>query len=337
MRLRRVVLEDLDAAELEAFTEFAEAVRSESFGDAVPFTPEWMLARYYSKSSMFPKQFVLAEKDGQTVGFAHLELDHTGQNDGALIAQIEVHPDHRRAGVATKLLRESLAIGRSANRTRLFPWGRRTDPTVGFWTAMGAVDALSSLSSQLRFADVDQELLATWVANAEPARQRGYQLHQWTGRCPEDLIDQYAAALSGMSDAPLDDLDMEHEAHTPATIRQHEKRWLDVGSQPWAMLITGSDGDAAAMTEVLVHRSRPQEVWQESTTTLEAHRRQGLGRWIKAAMMQWLLTDLEHADTIETGNADSNTSMLAINTEMGFTYRFSFASFQADFADLKVR
>jgi GNAT superfamily N-acetyltransferase len=45
------------------------------------------------------------------------------------------------------------------------------------------------------------------------------------------------------------------------------------------------------------------------------HRRRGLARWLKGAMVLQLDDATKH---VETDNAASNASMLAINTEMGF-------------------
>jgi len=83
------------------------------------------------------------------------------------------------------------------------------------------------------------------------------------------------------------------------------------------------------MTEIITHSTRPEEAWQEGTTTLAHERRQGLGRWIKAAMLKELVHESAHAEYLIVGNADSNASMLNINIALGYQPHGDFACFQA--------
>jgi GNAT superfamily N-acetyltransferase len=78
------------------------------------------------------------------------------------------------------------------------------------------------------------------------------------------------------------------------------------------------DGDPAGMTEVIVYGHKPWFVMQQGTTTLAPYRGRGLGRWLKAEMYHQLREHHPEARIIETGNADSNAPMRAINDEMGF-------------------
>jgi GNAT superfamily N-acetyltransferase len=91
-----------------------------------------------------------------------------------------------------------------------------------------------------------------------------------------------------------------------------------------------SDGAISGMTDVLTFVYEPGFVRQQFTGVHPSARGRGLGKWLKAAMLEHVRT--MHPDTIymTTENAASNASMLAINRALGFqlhraatTYQFS--------------
>jgi GNAT superfamily N-acetyltransferase len=68
------------------------------------------------------------------------------------------------------------------------------------------------------------------------------------------------------------------------------------------------------------------------TGVFPEYRSKGLGRWLKAAMLQRVLTERPVVKYVRTGNADSNAAMLKINNQLGFRPYYSDALWQVELA-----
>jgi GNAT superfamily N-acetyltransferase len=72
-------------------------------------------------------------------------------------------------------------------------------------------------------------------------------------------------------------------------------------------------------------------VEQSITGVLPAYRRRGLGKWLKAEMLEGVRERLPQARYLETGNAEQNEAMLAINRALGFQPYHSELQYRLDF------
>jgi GNAT superfamily N-acetyltransferase len=66
------------------------------------------------------------------------------------------------------------------------------------------------------------------------------------------------------------------------------------------------------------------------TGVFPQYRNKGLGRWLKAAMLDKVIKERPQVKYVRTGNADSNAAMLKINTELGFKPYMATALWQVE-------
>lgn len=242
------------------------------------------------------------------------ENQHMAQCD------IQVHPDHRRKGLGKTLLSHIAEFCHQHQRGLLiFPTDSLVPAGEDFIRSIGGMLGLAQTINQLSLKEVNLDLLQRWQ---QKGRQQcpDYEIGTWVGAVPEEHLDAYVAIKNVMNTAPKDDLDVEDIFITAEQVRQMEAMESARGITRWTMYVRNPEnGEIAGFTEVTANPSTPQTLTQGDTGVSPKYRARGIGRWLKAAMVDALLQEHPQALRIRTGNATTNEPMLRINAEMGFT------------------
>ena len=268
---------------------------------------------------------------GQAI-FVYLDTDenrHLGQ------VELEVLPAYRQQGIATELLSHIAAEAEAQGRTLLMGnTNGRVPAGEQLMLRLGGNRGLATHVNQLALAELPPSLLQRWLDEA-PTDE--FALGLWLKTYPEEQLEAVVALHEVMNQQPRGDLDVEDTRLTGEHLRQIEANLEAQGVERWTMYVAESaTGKLAGYTELVILPDREDMVGQGDTGVFPAYRGQGLGRWLKAAMLAKLMAERPSVQFVRTTNADSNAAMLKINRELGFRPYLSQTIWQIETAKVQA-
>lgn len=332
-------IEELDVrrASDEALRPVAElqlAMRRESQPEDPPPPLEAMVQRLRAIPDVaVPSAFVAWAPDGSAAAQAVIWRYEMPENRGMREVNMSVRPDHRRRGLGRELFARLVgAAGEGADLLTGYT-SDRVPSGEAFARRLGAKAGLVNRTSQLDLATLDRGMVREWAAIDPP----GYRL-EWIDETftPERLVPNVIVAYDTMNTAPHDDLEQEDWKTTPALLRDFERTAATRRVERRLLLaIEEATGETAGFTEVNYDARVPTIVGQNGTAVVPAHRGRGIGKWIKARMLEGVLAEWPAARYVRTGNAYSNAPMLSINDRLGFAVVWSVTIWQLPIAEAR--
>ncbi|MHA0039490.1 N-acetyltransferase family protein [Deinococcus sp. PESE-13] len=251
----------------------------------------------------------------RALGYAALSYSLT-QNLHTARAQLLVHPDERRRGVGRALAAALTERAGELGRTTIVFFTTNFAPAgEPFARSLGAQVRLDNRTSRLNLAAVPSDLLRDWQRRPEGDP---YRLHLWD-TVPDDYLARTADLMMVMNTAPRGSDQEDDWVVTPELVRAQEAESAALGER--RLLLAAEDtrtGELVGYTETFWSPERAALVYQGATAVRPAARRQRLGKWLKAAMMEQLRRECPGAVWVRTSNAEENAAMLAINVQLGF-------------------
>jgi hypothetical protein len=142
-------------------------------------------------------------------------------------------------------------------------------------------------------------------------------LRSWIGRCPEELVESYAAARQAMDDAPMPG-GAEAELSTVAEVRRSEEAGIRRGREVRVTVALDPGGAVSSFTDVRLPAAPSKIANTDDTGTIASARGRGLARAVKLESLRRLRDERPDVELVTTLNAEDNAAMRHINTEVGF-------------------
>lgn len=241
--------------------------------------------------------------DGVVAGVAQLA---SLRGSGVGFLQVHVRPDARRLGVGQSLLEAVIGHARDAGLGSLI--GHHATPAGSRFAARaGFIDGRRDVGSALA--------LAAAQLSSDPVA--GYALHSWNGAAPDELLESYAVVREAINDAPRAS-DDDWEPFDAARVRDLERAVARRARQIRVTAALDNAGDVVAFTELRVGEAAGSVGSIEDTAVLPAHRRRGLGRWVKTESLASLRRARPDVSLVATTNAEENSAIRDLNAALGF-------------------
>jgi GNAT superfamily N-acetyltransferase len=292
-------------------------ISAERVPEDPPLSFEAFASRVRNRPAMVViRDWLVRSADGELVARGFVVRFDADTNQHLREAGIDVLPAHRRRGIGKQLLREIVTgAGETDDIVVSCFVSDRVPSAAAFLKRIGAKETLTMHTYELDLGRLDRAMVRGWAA----INPDGYSLEWVDGDVPDALMPSVIVAYDAMNTAPRGDSAMQDWNTTPEQIREFDRSRRATGRERRLVLaINEASGETAGYTELVYDAKIPHLIWQQGTAVLPPHRGQGIGKWIKASMLERATNDWPKASVVRTGNADSNAPMLAINTRLGF-------------------
>lgn len=220
--------------------------------------------------------------------------------------ELKVRPESRHRGIGTALLEQLVPTARAEGAQSLLGH-HMNEAGAAFARKAGARDDQRDVRSRLDLPAADLQ---------DPVVPSGVELRSWVGRTPEGLLDTHVAARQAMDDAPMPE-GTEHPAWTTERHVQMEDSCI-ARDRPPRVTVALEEGEIVAFTDLRVGSAPCPVALTDDTGTLARARRRGLATAVKREALRRLRDERPDVLFVTTFNAEQNTAMRAVNTQLGF-------------------
>ena len=285
-----------------------------------------------------PARVFTVSVGGRLVGRADV-WQHADADAPEAWITVRVHPENRRQGIGSALLREVERIARGDGRRKLVAYsasqeqdGPRLAPPTGFGSLPAdAPEACFAAAHGYRLEQIErgsrlplpvaEGVLERMTADAAARAGDDYRVHTWSGRAPDRFRVDLAELLTRMStDAPTAGIEETEDVWSLERLADAEERFAASGDRVrlTAAVEHVPSGRLVGFTDLTPPVDRALPAAQQATIVLGEHRGHRLGVLLKAANLVQLAEVHPGHPSVFTFNAEENRPMLDVNEAIGF-------------------
>ncbi len=251
-----------------------------------------------------------------------------------LFMNLRVHPDYRRQGIGTTLLKIALEEAQQHPQFTILQTMTSHEAGIAFCESLDGESAISGAENRLQLSDVNWLMIQHWCEEGAE-RAPDVQLIRYDDLPPDDLLPAYSAMYTEvLNQQPLGEVEGAEAIMSPDRFKDMLDRYRKQDFQYHTVISQEADGTLSGVTDILYSPKDPHRIHQLLTGVQEAYRGRGLGKWLKAHMLTFLRDQYPDAKFITTGNASTNAPMLSINERLGFKVHREDAIYKFQLADL---
>jgi len=146
---------------------------------------------------------------------------------------------------------------------------------------------------------------------------KGFELRHYED-IPDDLLEEYCTIfLELLDDMPDESKISDYSNINPQKIKEGQIQNRKENDCSYRYLVF-DDSKLIAKTNVALNKKNPQRMYQYMTGVLKPYRKQGMGKWLKAAMFIKLTKDFPDLEIINTEIHINNIASKKLSMKMGY-------------------
>lgn len=332
-----VRIEADDRAAVKTLTDFYNTAQPIDDPDAPPAVPSIVAGDLEYGWDLEPDEsyFYYADSEESPIGVLSLQMPRR-DNLHLVWAGITVHPEHRRRGHGSVIMKEVLRRATDAGRSTIWVGLPSDDPGAkAFVEGFGFGYANHDARRRQVLAEVDQEAVDRFFA-AALEKSGDYRLERLSPPYADDLLSDLVDVTAAINDAPMGNLTFEDEKFDLDRLRDLERARVGRGDRMYRIAARHVEtGEVGGHTVLLVNPHRPEFGMQGDTAVSRAHRGRRLGLLLKIDMLHWLAEAEPQLTIIETWNQADNDFMISVNEAIGYRLNRIFDTYELTQPDLR--